>query len=111
MIGMDRTTGRRLTRADHIKQSVEVICTTRLNSRVMRRDFGSDAPDLLDQPGNGEAVLSRYVAIAGALDAWEPRVALSGFTLTSMSPDGQASIEVTVTDRATGQAYAVGVVV
>lgn len=109
MIGMDCQTGRRISGSDHIRQSVQDLLSTRVGTRVMRRDYGSDAVDLIDQPGNGEAVMRRYVAIAEALDAWEPRVTLSGFTLTSMAPDGRAIIGVSLTERASNRSYLVEV--
>lgn len=109
MIGMDRMTGRRISGSDHIRQSVADLLSTRLASRVMRRDYGSAALDLIDRPGNGEAVLSRYVAIAEALDQWEPRVTLSGFTLSQMTPDGRATIGVALAERSTGRSYTIEV--
>ncbi|WP_444453119.1 GPW/gp25 family protein [Rhodobacter capsulatus] len=109
MIGMDRQTGRKISGSDHIRQSVADLLSTRVGTRVMRRDYGSEAVDLIDQPGNGEAVLRRYVAIAEALDRFEPRVTLRGFTLTSMAADGGAVIGVNLAEVATGREYSVEV--
>ena len=41
-----------LTDHDQLWQSVTKILTTPTGSRVMRRDFGSAIPDLLDAPQN-----------------------------------------------------------
>ena len=49
---MNRATGRRITAADHLRQSVADIITTPIGSRVMRRDYGSLVPALIDQPHN-----------------------------------------------------------
>ncbi|SPX13597.1 Baseplate assembly protein W [Escherichia coli] len=35
---------------EHLKQSVRDILTTPLASRVMRREYGSLVPDLIDEP-------------------------------------------------------------
>lgn len=109
IVGMDRETGRRISGPDHIRQSVADLLSTRLNTRVMRRDYGSEALDLIDRPGNGEAVLGRYVAIAEAIDKWEPRVTLTGFTLSSMAADGAATIGVVLVDRSTSRSYTIEV--
>ena len=37
---------------EHLKQSVRDILTTPLASRVMRREYGSLVPDLIDEPMN-----------------------------------------------------------
>lgn len=102
MIGMDRHTGRRLEGWPHVRQSIIDILTTRRGSRVQRRDYGSSAMDLVDRPATQLTVLDRFVAIAEALDRWEPRVALVRFQLISAAVDGQATIGITVRELATG---------
>lgn len=99
---MDRHTGRRLEGWPHVRQSIIDILTTRPGSRVQRRDYGSAAVDLIDRPATQRTVLDRFVAIAEALDRWEPRVALQGFQLISANVAGDAVIGVTVRDLATG---------
>lgn len=96
MAGMDRRTGRPLEGWDHIRQSLEVIFTTRIGTRVERRSFGSLGPELQDRPANQEATLDHFVAIAEAIDAFEPRVTLQGFRIVEASADGRATIEVQV---------------
>ena len=71
---MNRATGTRITGADHLRQSVADIIGTPIGSRVMRRDYGSLVPALLDQPHN-RALVSRITAAAvSALMRWEPRL-------------------------------------
>lgn len=94
MSGMDRQTGRSLDGWPHIRQSVTDLLTTRVGTRVHRRDYGTAAMDLIDRPASAETVLDRFVAIADALDRWEPRVALTGFRLLGATIDGAATIEV-----------------
>lgn len=45
-------------------------------SRVMRRDYGSDLPFLIDAPMNDETMVDVYAAAAEAIDLWEPEFAL-----------------------------------
>ena len=98
MAGMDRHTGRRLEGWDHIRQSLGVLFTTRIGTRVERRSYGSSAPELQDRPANSETVLDHFVAIAQAIDDFEPRVTLQGFRIIDANEDGRATIEVHVTE-------------
>lgn len=71
---MNRETGKSLTPLEHLKQSIRVILTTRIGSRVMRRDFGSMLPELVDKPVTARFRTDLYHATAQALQRWEPRV-------------------------------------
>ena len=73
---MHRATGRAIDLPEHIAQSVADIVTTPLGSRVMRRDYGSLLPLLLDQPDNAATQIRITSAVAAALMRWEPRVRL-----------------------------------
>lgn len=77
MIGMSRETGTALDGNAHLAQSIGDILLTPLGARVMRRDYGSDLPDLIDRPLNGETVVDVYAATADALARWEPRLRLT----------------------------------
>lgn len=74
MSGMNAHTGRRLESLAHIQQSVADILTTPIGSRVMRREYGSLLPELIDQPLNGPTALRAYAATVVALMKWEPRI-------------------------------------
>ena len=74
MIGMDRRTGAPIGEAAHLAQSITDILSTPVGSRVLRRAYGSDLPNLIDAPINGETVVDVYQAVAEALDRWEPRL-------------------------------------
>ncbi|MGD7246543.1 GPW/gp25 family protein, partial [Ralstonia pseudosolanacearum] len=52
MTGMNSSTGRAIADRPHLAQSIGDILTTPIGSRVMRRDYGSEVPDLIDQPLN-----------------------------------------------------------
>ncbi|MCY1363452.1 Lysozyme [compost metagenome] len=77
MPGMNATTGRALDALAHLRQSIADILTTPIGSRVMRREYGSQIPDLIDQPTNGDTVVRLYAATAMALMRWEPRLRLT----------------------------------
>lgn len=78
---VDRRTGQAINELNHILQSVEMILTTRIGTRVMRRDFGSRLPDLLDAPLNAETITAIYAAANEAIATWEPRVKMLGSQL------------------------------
>ncbi len=76
MRGINRTDGTALEGKAHLKQSLEVLLTTRVGTRVMRRNYGSDLPDLVDAPLNADTLVDLYAATAGAIAKWEPRFSL-----------------------------------
>ena len=61
-------------RRDHINQSMGDILTTPIGTRVMRQDYGSKMPRLIDTPVNQAWKLEVYVAVTEAIHKWEPRV-------------------------------------
>lgn len=80
MNGMS-TSGKPISGLDHLRQSIADILTTPIGSRVMRRDYGSLLPSLIDQPQNNATTLRLYSAITSALMRWEPRIRLSRVTI------------------------------
>ena len=50
MIGTHAATGKRLEGNAHLAQSIADILTTPLGTRLMRHDYGSLLPELIDQP-------------------------------------------------------------
>lgn len=86
MQGMNSATGQSLAGLEHLKQSIRDILTTRIGTRVMRRDYGSRVPDLVDRPITPALAADLYAAVAEALDAWEPRLKLERVQVTQASP-------------------------
>ncbi|MEE7478422.1 GPW/gp25 family protein [Methylobacterium hispanicum] len=94
MTDIDRRTGRVITGWPEVEQSLQVILTTEVGERVMRRSFGSRSGTLLDRPGNAVTILDHYVAIAEAIEPHvvngrqygEPR-----FDLARVIPSGDES--------------------
>jgi len=97
MSGMSIATGRAIDGLDHLRQSIAVILMTPLGSRVMRRNFGSLLPVLLDAPDNGATRVRLYSAVAGALMTWEPRLRITRVAVSSGSMPGQVVIDITGT--------------
>ena len=90
---MDRTTGRRISGIDHVRQSVADILTTPLGSRLERRNYGSLLPSLIDQPDNAHTRLRCYAAIASALMKWEHRLRVTRVGMTAGDRPGQATVD------------------
>ncbi len=88
---LNHDTGGSVEGWDHVVQSILTVLSTRLNTRVFRREFGSEVPSLIDAPMNEAGILSLYVAVAEALGRWEPR-----FELTDVSVDASANGIVTM---------------
>ncbi|WP_313221974.1 GPW/gp25 family protein [Stutzerimonas nitrititolerans] len=93
MIGMSSRTGRTLSESAHLAQSIADILTTPIGSRVMRREYGSQLPDLIDAPFNDATRLQAYAATAMALMRWEPRIRLSRVQLSLGDRPGQAVLD------------------
>ena len=89
MIGVNATTGRSLDGMEHLGQSIGDILMTPLGSRVMRRDYGSLLPELIDQPFNDATRMRLFGATALALMRWEPRIRLIRVQLFQGEAAGQ----------------------
>jgi phage baseplate assembly protein W len=73
---MDRHTGAPIDGIDEIAQSFGDILGTPIGTRIGRRTYGSELPELLDQPVNPVTILRVYAATAMALGRQEPRATL-----------------------------------
>ena len=81
MRGTDAHTGKPLSGTAHLVQSISDILTTPVGSRVMRRDYGSLLPRLIDQPFHAATRIRLVAAIATALMRWEPRLQITRVTV------------------------------
>lgn len=93
MIGIDAGNGRALDGLEHLGQSIGDILMTPLGTRVMRRDYGSMLPELIDQPFNDVTRLRLYGATALALMRWEPRIRLIRVQLFQSETPGAYTLE------------------
>lgn len=89
---MSASNGRTLSDLAHIRQSIRDILTTPIGSRVMRRDYGSLLPELIDQPLNGATLLRAQAATVLALARWEPRIRIDRVRFAH-SADGALTID------------------
>lgn len=96
---MNRDTGAALAEADHIRQSIRDILTTPVGSRVMRRDYGSILPDLIDHPANPANRLRLMAATVMAIIRWEPRVIVNQVAV-SLDLTGRITLDMAATRRA-----------
>ncbi|CAE6784691.1 hypothetical protein R69658_04239 [Paraburkholderia aspalathi] len=94
MKGMNATTGRATAGLAHLYQSINKILTTPIGTRIARRDFGSELPDLVDAPNNGTTRVRLYAAAATALMRWEPRLNLTRVQLSTDADDMLAGRQV-----------------
>ena len=78
--GIDRHTGRPLAGWAHVQQSLGVILTTGIGSRVLARLFGSGVPGLLGQSLTPSTLLKFWTAIVIAVELWEPRFRVRSIT-------------------------------
>lgn len=101
-IGMNRDTGRAITDAEHISQSVGDILRTPVGSRVMRRDYGSLLSAMIDQPQTPALELQIKVACYMAILKWEPRITLTSIT-TERQFDGKMIVNLTGQLKDTGE--------
>lgn len=79
--GMSKITGELLPTDDHLRQSIYDILTTPMGSRLIRREYGSLLPFLIDEPVNPATKLKIMSAIATSIIKYEPRVKVSQVTL------------------------------
>lgn len=89
MYGMNRLTGKSLAGRDHLVQSLQVLLSTPLGSRVMRPDFGSELVDLVDSPITPLTQLQINKSIFNAVSRWEPRFKLRQVQSVSRDVDGE----------------------
>src|SRR5690606_7730535 len=87
MTGVDRTNGRPLEGFAHVVQSIDVIFSTSIGERVMRRHFGSSAPILLGRLMTANTVLRFFHLVAVALEIWEPRFKIARVSAVDRGPE------------------------
>lgn len=87
MQGMDEKTGKYLNGVEYLKQSIKTIITTRIRARVMRRNFGSNVFNRIDNPINGETIAEIYSDIVEALFNFEPNFSLNKLAVNSIDEE------------------------
>ena len=90
---MNRETGAAIDELDHIAQSMTDILTTRIGARVMRREYGSLLPELVDHPFNDVTRLRVYAGTVMALMRWETRISLSRVQFVGANLQGKSVLD------------------
>lgn len=100
MTGLSASNGRAIASDsdDYVRRSVADVLTTPIGSRVMRRDYGSYLPLLVDQPMNAITRLKLYGATALALIRFHRRSRLKAVQLTTDGPSAALQLELVRTD-------------
>jgi phage baseplate assembly protein W len=88
LVDIDRFTGELISGWARIKQSIYVILTTRLNSRLMRLWWGSDFLNMQDKPGNEETLITGMMAAVAAINTYEPEFKIRKVQIDEFGPDG-----------------------
>ena len=81
---MNAETGKIIYNREHLRQSIFTILRTPIGSRVMRREFGSLLPFMLDKPITHSTFIEIYAATADALAKHEPRLELQRVSIDSI---------------------------
>lgn len=106
MSGMNAITGRATDdEVEQIRQSIKTILTTLIGTRLMRREFGSLLPLLIDHPANPANRLRLIAATYMAVVRWEPRVRVDSASV-NITADGRVEIDMLARRRSgprTGQ--------
>jgi phage baseplate assembly protein W len=94
LIDIDRFTGELIQGWDRIKQSIYVILTTRLRSRLMRLWWGSKFIDMQDKPGNQEVLMAGMMAAIAAINTYEPEFKVTRVTIDEFDASGEITITI-----------------
>jgi len=105
MRGLNAETGHEAVGIDHLYQSVDKILNTPLGTRVERREFGSELPDLNDFPNNAAYRVLLFSAVATALMRWEPRLKLTSISLDAPGIDGTQNVSLEGVTTETGEPF------
>jgi phage baseplate assembly protein W len=92
MIGVSRADGQPMTGITHLRQSITDIITTPVGSRVMRPEYGSHLPRMVDLPVNKGWISAVQAEISRALGRWEPRFKLRRCVVTEVT-DGKVTLQ------------------
>lgn len=90
MSGIDRHTGQVADNLASALQAVETILSTRIGSRVMRREFGGGIIELLGRLVRPSLFAAFQQLVATSIDLWEPRFLVRRMSVTGTADDLRA---------------------
>jgi phage baseplate assembly protein W len=79
---------------DRIRQSIYVILTTRLHTRLMRLWWGSKFINMQDKPGNQEVLMAGMMAAIAAINTYEPEFKVSRVSIDAFDASGEITITI-----------------
>jgi len=94
IVDIDRLTGELIQGWPRCKQSILVILSTRLRTRVMRRWFGSDFMELQDKPGNDLVFAASLGQAIVAINTYEPEFKITRVSIQGPIVNGEVTITV-----------------
>jgi phage baseplate assembly protein W len=87
---------------EDVEQSLAILLQTALGERVMRSDFGTEAPRLVFAPGSEQFLHLLETTVKDAIVNWEPRVEVQGVTAEANPADpAQVTVSIAYTVRLT----------
>ena len=89
---MSQKTGKAISGQEHLIQSLKVLLSTPIGSRVMLPEYGSALSDLLDSPITPSTRLQINKSIFNAVAQWEPRFTLRQIQSISRDIDGEITL-------------------
>ncbi|TDW77141.1 GPW/gp25 family protein [Kribbella pratensis] len=87
---------------EKVRQAIQVILLTEPGERVMRPEFGCGLRRYLMEPNTVSVRASLQRAVAGAIEAWEPRVRLLDVSVTPGADPAVAVIAIRYEHRRDG---------
>jgi phage baseplate assembly protein W len=86
----------------NVEQSVHILLMTQLGERMMRSDFGTQAPRLVFSPGSTQYLRLLENTIREAVVNWEPRIDLTTVTAEADPTDTyRVTVSISYTVRQT----------
>lgn len=83
---------------DNVEQSLRLLLLTQIEERVMRPDFGTEAPRLVFAPGSSQYLGLLETTVREAIRDWEPRVDFLA-ARAEADPEDETHIQVSVDYR------------
>ncbi len=91
-IDLDAGTGGNIQGWPHVLQCIEDFFTTRFGERVMREWYGTIVPAFLGEQLNEQTVTRFFLAMAAAIEQWEPRYLIVLIRPESVGRDGRLRV-------------------
>ena len=90
---------------DDIKESLEIILSTRIGERFLQPEFGADLTSFLFAPMNVMNQVKMKDMIFNAIYMFEPRIKPNDVVVTDMQHEGKIILDVQYTVKATNSRH------